>query len=81
MKPDYQGNNWAIYNADCVELLMGLPDDSIDCAVFSSPFSSLYIYSDSERDMGNSASHEEFLEHHRFMARVVSRNEARRCDL
>ena len=56
MKPDYEGNNWAIYNADCVELLMGLPDDSIDCSVFSSPFSSLYIYSDSERDMGNSCS-------------------------
>ncbi len=73
MKPDYQGNNWAVYNADCVELLMGLPDDSIDCAVFSSPFSSLYIYSDSERDMGNSASHEEFLEHHRYMARELYR--------
>jgi hypothetical protein len=64
MKPDYQGHNWGIYNADCVELLMGLPDDFIDCAVFSSPFSSLYIYSDSERDMGNSASHTEFLKHH-----------------
>lgn len=73
MKPDYQGNRWAIYNADCVELLMGLPDDSIDCSVFSSPFSSLYIYSDSERDMGNSSSHEEFLEHHAFMARELFR--------
>ena len=73
MKPDYQGRNWAIYNADCVELLMGLPDDSIDCSVFSSPFSSLYIYSDSERDMGNSASHDEFLQHHAFMARELFR--------
>jgi hypothetical protein len=73
MKPDYQGHNWAVYNADCVELLAGLPDDSIDCSVFSSPFSSLYIYSDSERDMGNSASHDEFLHHHAWMARELFR--------
>lgn len=73
MKPDYEGNNWAVYNADCVEMLLGMPPDSVDCAVFSSPFSSLYIYSDSERDMGNSASHDEFLSHHAFMARELFR--------
>jgi DNA modification methylase len=73
MKPNYEGHNWAVYNADCVEILSQLPDDSIDCAIFSSPFSSLYIYSDSERDMGNSASHEEFLQHHEFMARELYR--------
>jgi len=73
MKPDYEGHNWAVYNADCVEMLMGMPSDSVDCSVFSSPFSSLYIYSDSERDMGNSASHDEFLEHHAFMARELFR--------
>lgn len=73
MRPDYEGNRWAIYNADCVELLMGLPSDSVDFSVFSSPFSSLYIYSDSERDMGNSASHDEFLRHHSYMARELFR--------
>ncbi|MBL4929352.1 DNA-methyltransferase [Fuscibacter oryzae] len=73
MGPDFQGQNWALYNADCVEILAGLPDESIDLAVFSSPFSSLYIYSDSERDMGNSNSHEEFLHHHAFMAAELFR--------
>jgi len=73
MRPDYEGSNWAIYNADCVEMLLGMPSDSVDCSVFSSPFSSLYIYSDSERDMGNSASHDEFLAHHAFMARELFR--------
>ena len=73
MKPDCEGRSWAIYLADCVELLSGLPDDCIDASVFSSPFSSLYIYSDSERDMGNAASHEEFLEHHAYMARELYR--------
>jgi DNA modification methylase len=73
MKPTYEGGSWAVYNADCVEILAGMPDESIDAAVFSSPFSSLYIYSDSERDMGNSASHEEFLEHHAYMASELYR--------
>lgn len=73
MQPDYEGQEWAIYNADCVELLAGLPDDSVDVACYSSPFSSLYIYSDSERDMGNAASHDEFLEHHAWMARELYR--------
>jgi len=73
MGPDYEGNNWAVYNADCVEILAGLPDESVDVAVFSSPFSSLYIYSDSERDMGNSAGDEEFLRHHAFMASQLYR--------
>jgi len=50
-----------------------MPDETIDAAVYSSPFSSLYIYSDSERDMGNAASHNEFLEHHAYMARELYR--------
>lgn len=73
MKAEHQGNSWAVYNGDCVEVLAGMPDDFIDVAVFSSPFSSLYIYSDSERDMGNAASHEEFLRHHSYMARELYR--------
>lgn len=73
MQADYEGNNWAIYNADCVEFLAGMPSDALDMACFSSPFSSLYIYSDSERDMGNAASHDEFLEHHAWMARELYR--------
>lgn len=73
LRPDYEGDAWAIYNADCVEFLAGLPAESVDASVFSSPFSSLYIYSDSERDMGNAASHDEFLAHHAFMARELYR--------
>ena len=70
---EYEGRNWKLFNADCVETMMQMPEESLDCAVFSSPFSSLYIYSDSERDMGNAASHEEFLEHHAYFARELFR--------
>lgn len=69
----WQGNGWALYNADCVEFLASMPDDSLDLSIFSSPYSSLYIYSDSERDMGNAASHDEFLKHHEYFARELFR--------
>ena len=70
---EYSGKNWNIYNVDCVEAMSQMPDNSVDCAVFSSPFSSLYIYSDSERDMGNAASHDEFLKHHLYMSKELFR--------
>jgi hypothetical protein len=68
MQPDYEGDAWAVYNADCVEALAGMPDGLIDCAIFSPPFSDLFVYSDSERDMGNCGSHAEFMEHYRYFA-------------
>jgi DNA modification methylase len=69
----YEGRGWKLFNADCIEVMAQMPDNSVDCSVFSSPFSSLYIYSDSERDMGNANSHEEFLQHHEFFARELFR--------
>lgn len=73
MKPEYQGENYGLYNADCVEVLNGLPDGMIDLSIFSPPFSDLFVYSDSERDMGNCASHEEFMEHYRYFAEGLYR--------
>ena len=73
MNTEYEGRNWKLFVADCVEMLAQMPDDSVDFSVFSSPFSSLYIYSDSERDMGNARSHDEFLEHHGYFAREMFR--------
>lgn len=70
---EYEGHNWKLFNADCIEAMAQMPDNSVDCSVFSSPFSSLYIYSDSERDMGNANSHEEFLKHHQFFANELFR--------
>lgn len=61
------GQNFAAYHADCVDGCKGLPDNSIDYIVFSPPFASLYVYSQSERDMGNSRDHGEFFEHYRFL--------------
>lgn len=59
---------YALYNGDCVEVMAGLPEQSIDYSIFSPPFESLYTYSDSDRDLGNCRSTEEFYEHLQFIA-------------
>lgn len=73
MKPEYQGNQWALYNGDCIEVMAGLPEESIDCSIFSPPFADLFVYSDSERDMGNCGSYGEFFEHYEFFAKNLYR--------
>lgn len=63
------GESWTMYLGDTVEVHRKLPDDSVDFMIFSPPFSSLYTYSASDRDMGNSKSDDEFMEHYRFLVR------------
>jgi hypothetical protein len=58
---------YAIYNGDCCEVIRGIPDDSIGFTIFSPPFASLYTYSNSDRDMGNSKDYEQFWEHFRYL--------------
>lgn len=59
--------NFDIYNADCCEIIKRLPDESLDYSIFSPPFASLYTYSNSDRDMGNCKSDEEFYIHFKFL--------------
>lgn len=61
------GKNWALYCGDCVQVIKGIPDNSIDFGISSPPFSNLYTYSDSEADMGNSENDDEFFEHYKFL--------------
>lgn len=67
------GDNWALYNGDCVPVVASLPDNSIDLAVYSPPYSSLYIYSASECDMGNSDDDAQFSEHYAFVLKEIYR--------
>lgn len=57
------GQNYAIYNGDSCEVLPQLPERCADLIVYSPPFADLYVYSDSERDMGNSTD-AEFSQHY-----------------
>ena len=55
-----QGERFYAVNADCVEFSASMPDNSIGFSVYSPPFANLFVYSDSERDMGNVADEAEF---------------------
>lgn len=57
------GENWTLANGDCIEVMNALPDNSIHLSVFSPPYASLYTYSNSDRDLGNSANDAQFYDH------------------
>lgn len=60
-------DKYALYNGDCVDVAKTLPGNSLDFSVYSPPFESLYVFSNSERDMGNSATSEDFWQHYRYL--------------
>lgn len=64
-----EGASWRLLLGDSCERLGEIPDDSVGLSVYSPPFSSLFTYSPSIRDLGNAASREEFMEHYGFVIR------------
>ena len=64
---------YALYNGDCIDVMAGLPDESIHLSVYSPPFSGLYHYSSSERDLSNCDSCEDFFKHYEFVVKEISR--------
>ena len=69
----YITEKYALYNADTCELIREFPDDSVHFEIYSPPFSSLYTYSNSDRDLGNSKNDEQFFEHFRFITSELFR--------
>lgn len=65
---EHHGDRFAAYNGDCVDVLRQLPDECIDFSVYSPPFGSLFVYSDSVADMGNSTD-EQFRDHYAYLVR------------
>lgn len=66
-------NRYAIWNGDSVEITENIPDNSIHYTLFSPPFENLYVYSNSDRDMGNCHNDEEFYNHFKFLASELYR--------
>lgn len=62
------GDNWQAIHGDCVDVVSQLPSNSIGFSVYSPPFGSLFVYSESAADMGNSTD-DEFADHYRFMVK------------
>ena len=67
------GNNFALYNGDCCQILKMLPDESIDMSVFSPPYGSLYVYNNSPLDLGNCRNDDDFFQHFDFVISELMR--------
>lgn len=66
---EQHGDRWSAYHGDCVDVMRQIPEACIDFSVYSPPFGSLFVYSDSQCDMGNSGSDGDFGEHYAFSIR------------
>ena len=64
---------YSMYHGDSCEVLRKIPGNSIHYTIFSPPFSSLYTYSNSDRDMGNSKNDNEFYEHFSYLVKELYR--------
>ena len=64
---DRSSDRWTMLLGDCVERAADIDSESVGLSVFSPPFPGMYVYSDSERDMGNSKTIGELVEHFRFL--------------
>lgn len=67
------GDGWTLHLGDCVEVMTEMEPDSVDYSIFSPPFASLYTYSNSPNDMGNTASHGEFYEQFKYCVEQLFR--------
>lgn len=66
---DANGDDWRLMLGDSCERLSELADESVDLSIYSPPFASLFTYSPSTRDLGNSATRAEFIEHYGYIIR------------
>ncbi len=67
------GDGWRALLGDSCERLKELDDESIDLSIYSPPFADLFVYTDSNRDLGNCTGWDEFFKHYRYIIREVLR--------
>lgn len=63
----HEGDGFTVYLGDCVKHTRRMADNSIDYSVFSPPFADLFVYSNSDHDMGNCKDDGEFVAQLRFL--------------
>ena len=69
----WTGDGWTLVNGDSCEQLPTLEPASVDFSVYSPPFISLFTYSATPRDIGNSSTPEEFVAHLGYVIRELRR--------
>ena len=70
---DASGPNWHLMLGDSCERLAEVPAESVGLSIYSPPFASLFVYSPSWRDLGNSKDRGEFIQHYGFIIRELLR--------
>lgn len=73
VKEQIHTDRYSIYNADCMDVISEMPNESIDLSVYSPPFAGLYNYSSSEKDFSNCENKEQFLDQYDFLVEQMSR--------
>jgi DNA modification methylase len=73
VKDQLHTESYSIFNADCMEVMPEIPNESIDLSVYSPPFAGLYNYSSSEHDFSNCESKEQFLLQYEFLIKEIAR--------
>jgi hypothetical protein len=63
----HEGEGFTVHLGDCVKWTRRMADNSIDYSVFSPPFADLFVYSNSDHDMGNCRDDAEFVTQLRYL--------------
>ncbi len=63
----FNGDGFTVHLGDCVKWSRRMADNSVDYSVFSPPFADLFVYSNSDHDMGNCKNDQEFVEQLKFL--------------
>ena len=69
----HAGQGYTVHLGDCVKWARRMDDNSIDYSVFSPPFADLFVYSNSDHDMGNCKDDGEFVAQFRFLVAELFR--------
>lgn len=64
---------YALYHADCMDVMADMPPDRVHLSVYSPPFGGLYHYSSNVQDLSNCADYGDFFNHYRFIVSELER--------
>lgn len=69
----HTGEGYTVHLGDCVKWARRMEDNSIDYSVFSPPFADLFVYSNSDHDMGNCKDDAEFAAQFKYLVAELFR--------
>jgi DNA modification methylase len=68
-----EGHKWKAMLGDSSVMMKEIKNDMVALSIYSPPFADLFVYSNSDRDLGNSKNFDEFFQHYNFIIKEVLR--------